>query len=216
MTEAVNDTISSKARVGTGKSVTRKLRAAGEIPSVVYGPGSDMMNLSIDAHKFSQQRSTFRRSHLFNMEVEGKDSFKALVRDIQRNPVTDQYLHIDFYAVDMNKPLRVEIVIVLDGKSIGVAQGGQLTQRTRMTEIECLPADIPPPLSVDITDLDIGDTIYLRDIKLPKGVEFVGDTNDIVVNVIEFIEEEEETTETEEGAEVAAAAEGEATEEAKD
>ena len=215
MTVVVNDTISSKARVGTGKSVTRKLRAAGEIPSVVYGPGSDMMNLSIDAHKFSQQRSTFRRSHLFNMEVEGQKAFRALVRDIQRNPVTDQYLHVDFYAVDMNKPLRVEIMLVLDGKAPGEAMGGLMTQRLRMTEIECLPSLIPPPLMIDISELDIGDSIYLRDVKLPEGVEYVGDINDIVVNVVEIIEEEEETEEGAEGAEVAAAAEGEATEEAK-
>lgn len=168
----VSDTIKASNRQAGNKSVARRLRMQGQVPAVMYGPGSkDSQFLALDPKEFNYQRQQYGSSHLFDVAVEGGKAFKALIKSVDRDPVTSQYLHVDLYAVDMNKPIRVPVVIELVGKPKGLVDGGLLSQLLRTTTVQCLPSAIPSKLTVDVSDLGIGDSKHLSDIPMPEGVK---------------------------------------------
>jgi large subunit ribosomal protein L25 len=136
----------------------------------------------------------------------------AMIRELQTHPVSGQFIHIDFYEIDMKRQIKVMVPVVTKGESVGVEVGGMLNIVRRELELLCLPGDIPEAVVIDITDLDIGDSIHIEDIPLGENVEIAADVNFTVVTVLspkveeEIVEEEEEAEleagEAEEGAEV--------------
>ena len=199
----VDDVIKASTRQAGNKGVARRLRAAGKVPAVMYGPGSDSMFLALDPREFGMQRQQFASSHLFNVTVEGGKQFKALIKTVDRDPVNSAYLHVDLYAVDMKKPIRVDIPIEMVGKPKGLVDGGLLSQILRTLQVQCLPGAIPEKLLVDVSDLDIGDIKHISDIKLPEGVKATAHHDEAVAALV-APEEIKETT----PAEAAAAAPG--------
>lgn len=189
----VDDTIRASKRDTGNKGVARRLRAAGKIPAVMYGPGSDSQFLALDPKEFGMQRQQFASSHLFQVQVEGGKSFKALIKAVDRDTVTSQYLHVDLYAVDMKKPIRVDIAIELVGKPKGLIDGGLLSQIMRTIQVQCLPDAIPEKLSVDVSDMGIGDIKHTSDITFPQGVKAISSHDEAVAAVVAPEEIKEET-----------------------
>lgn len=209
--------LSAEAREGVGKGPARQDRFAGNIPAVLYGPETTPKPISVNARAFRQAvKAADGTSAIFKLEVGGKSNM-TIIRELQRDPVTSSIMHIDFHAISMTKPLNLSIPIHLVGIPSGVKNEGGIMQTTmREIEISCLPKNIPEHFEIDVTELNIGDSIHVEDISIQNADILTESRRTIVVisapTVVKVAEPEVE--EGEEGAE-AAAAEGEGEGEAK-
>ena len=207
--------LSARLRKVTGNSPARSLRREGRIPAVLYGPKTEPILLSIDSKEFEQitKKSTIG-SVLLNLQIQNGDTQNrpAMVKELQTHPVTQRFLHVDFYEIDMQRKIRVMVPVVVRGKARGVEEGGMLQIVSREIEVLCLPTEIPEAFEVDVTDLDIGDAIHLEDIQAVGNVEISGDADVTVVSVLAPKVEVEAVEEIVEGEEAAAEAEGAAEE----
>jgi large subunit ribosomal protein L25 len=220
--------LKAQVRKTTGKGPARVLRREGRIPAVLYGQKTDSMMLSIDFKEFEQiVKKANIGSVLLNLQIQNGKTFTrpAMIKELQTNPVSGAFLHIDFYEIDMKSKITVSVPVVTRGKSAGVEEGGLLQIVRREIELFCLPTAIPESIEVDISDLTIGDSIHIREIALPGDVELPEDIDFTVITVLapkveeEPVEEEEleegEEAAEEEGAEGEAAAEETSSEETK-
>jgi large subunit ribosomal protein L25 len=216
------DQIDLKAQIrkSTGKGPARVLRREGRIPAVLYGPKTDSMMLSIDFKEFEQiVKKANVGSVLLNLQIQNGETLTrpAMIKELQTNPLSGAFVHVDFYEIDMQRKINVSVPVVTRGKSVGVEEGGMLQIVRREIELFCLPTAIPESIEVDISDLTIGDSIHIREIALPGDVELPEDIDFTVITVLapkveEEVVEEEELEEGEEAAE-AEGAEGEAADE---
>lgn len=218
----VNLTVEKRGE--TGKGPNRRTRMDGDIPAVVYGPDIDPISIKINYRKLYKLMHGTPLSTIINLDIEGDDSpaRKVLIRELQKNPVSGELLHIDFHNISMDRPITITIPIIVTGIPIGVKDFGGIVQHVRRDiEISCLPAKIPADIEIDISELGVGDSIHVSDLDL-KDVELLTDLEQTVVTVVaptvikeEVAAEEEvegEEGEGEEGAEGAEAKEGEAKE----
>lgn len=208
--------LKAQVRKETGKGSARALRREQRIPAVLYGPQSDSMLLSIDFKEFEAiVKKTNIGSVLLNLQIQNGEKLirPAMIKELQTHPVTGTYLHIDFYEIDMQRKIKVNVPVVVRGKAAGIEEGGLLQIVLRELEVLCLPISIPDAIEVDVTDLNIGDSIHVEGIQLSGDVEILEDSDSTVVTVlapkVEEIEVEEEVIEGEEEAEEEGA-EGEA------
>jgi large subunit ribosomal protein L25 len=220
--------LKAQVRKRTGKGPARTLRREGRMPAVLYGHKTDSILLSIEIKEFEKVvKKANIGSLLLNLQIQNGKTFTrpAMIRELQTNPVTGAFLHVDFFEIDMQSKITVSIPVVTRGKSVGVEEGGLLQIVRRELELFCLPTAIPEAIEVDITDLTIGDSIHVQEIALPADVELAEETDFTVVTVLaptieeevvaeEELEEGEEAAE-EEVAEGEAAAEETPTEETK-
>ena len=178
--------IQAEPRAMGGKGRARQLRRQGKLPAVFYGPKRRPIMIAIDEKEFSQKIATLEGSHLIELRCEATDLSGGicLVKEAQRHPVTGAILHADFYEVDMAKKLRVRVPLHFVGKATGVALGGILQPIQRDVEVECLPADIPEFLPVDVSGLDIHDAIHVSGLRVPAGVTVCYETDTAVVTVL--------------------------------
>jgi large subunit ribosomal protein L25 len=202
-----------RIRKTTGNNPARSLRREGRIPAVLYGPKTESILLSVDSKEFEQivKKSTIG-SVLLNLQIQNGDteSRPAMVKELQTHPVTQRFLHVDFYEVDMQRKIKVMVPVVVRGKAKGVEEGGMLQIVRREIEVLCLPTEIPEAFEVDVSDLDIGDAIHLEDIQPVGNVEIPAEANVTVVTVVApkvEVEAVEEVVEAEEAAEAEAGAE---------
>lgn len=206
--------LNATVRKTTGNSPARELRRGGHIPAVIYGPQTESVLLSVNNKEFEQiLKKGNIGSIILNLVIQnGKKVTKpAMIKELQSHPVSGEFLHIDFYEIDMQRKINVMIPIVTKGISKGVELGGLLQIIRREIEVLCMPGDIPEAFELDITDLDVGDSVHVEEIPLGDNVEISSDVNFTVLTIVspkvEEVEEEEEE-EALEGEE--AAAEGEA------
>jgi large subunit ribosomal protein L25 len=186
-----------------GKQVNA-LRRAGMLPAVLYGRHIDPLPISLDLREASRILDRLSPSALITIRMDGEQHY-ALVRDKQRNPILGTLRHVDFLAVSLTETVRSSVTIQMTGVSPAVEElSGILVQNIEELEVEALPRDLPERIIVDISGLnEIGDTIYVRDLVLPSGVEVLSDPDEAVVLVTqptaeEVVEEEEvEEAETE-------------------
>ncbi len=206
--------LNARIRKTTGNSPARSLRREGRIPAVLYGPKTEPILLSIDSREFEQiaKKSTIG-SVLLNLQIQNgnTESHPAMVKELQIHPVTQRFLHVDFYEIDMQRKIKVMVPVVVRGKAKGVEDGGLLQIVRREIEVLCLPTEIPEAFEVDVSDLDIGDAIHLEDIQTVGNIEIVEEANVTVVTVLAPKVEVEAVEELVEGEE-ALEAEGEAKE----
>ena len=159
-------------RDAVGKGVARKLRAGGRIPAVYYGRGEDSIPLTVSLKELESVIHAAEGSNVIvDLKVSGdkaKDR-KALIREIQRDPVAGLILHLDLQHISLTERITVEVPIVLVGTPIGVKDaGGILEHLLREVEVECLPTEIPAKLEVDVSGLAIGDSLHVSDIKAER------------------------------------------------
>lgn len=190
-------TLRARPRSETGKSAARKLRRNGVVPAVVYGHGDESKPLSIDTHELERLLSRIHAATtVIELDVDDGESQQVLIREIQRHPFRSDVLHVDFFHIRADEVIRVSIPLHLDGHPKGVEEGGILQQIRHEIEVECLPGEIPEDFRVDVSALDIGDSIHIADID--TGSVTVLDEADLSVcsvvppTIIEVEEEEEE------------------------
>ena len=160
-------------RDGTGRSAVRKLKARGVVPAVIYGAKDKPQPLQVAARDINAMLSHASGENiLVELEIAGEKSNRmALVQEVQHSPVGGDILHIDFHAISMDQMIQAEVPLEAMGTAVGVKTfGGLLEQSLRALAIECLPADLPDRVTVDVSQLNIGDSIHVRDIQLPSGV----------------------------------------------
>lgn len=208
--------IKAASREGTGsKSALKALRTEGRVPATLYG-GKENINFHVDEIAFSKLINT-SEVHLIDLNF-GDKSVKAVIREIQFHPVTDEPIHADFMEVFDDKPITIGVPVRFTGNSIGVMKGGSRREKMRTLIVKALPNDVPEEVVVDVTKMKIGDVIQIEDIKI-DGVEFLEHPKAVIVSVkmsrmviVDDVEDEEDEDEegTEEGSE------GEGSEEGKE
>jgi large subunit ribosomal protein L25 len=197
--------ITVEAREGRGKEFNRKLRAAGRVPGIVYGGGKEAISVSLDPTVLERE---IKASHagintLFGLEgAPGVAGRTVMVKDLQREPVRRNIVHADFFEIDQTRAIHVTVPVHVTGSSPGVLLGGVLEHSLREVELACLPGAIPDELLVDVGALEIGDSLHVRDLALPTGVELISDGDLSILSVItpKVIEEEVEAAAGEEKA----------------
>jgi large subunit ribosomal protein L25 len=178
--------VTVERRGESGKGPARRVRAAGLIPGVFYGPNQkEAIPLQLDEKEFAKKIAVLEGSALIQFDSTAADlkSRMVLLREVQSHPVSGAVLHADFYEVDLKKKLEVTVALHFAGKAIGVEAGGILQPIVREVTVECLPTEIPAFIDVDVSALDIHDSIHVADLRLPPGIEAVYDTNFTVVTV---------------------------------
>jgi large subunit ribosomal protein L25 len=175
-------TLTAEAGRETGSSSTRRLRAQGKIPGVVYGHGSDPISVAVVAREFQIAMSgEAGLNTLLSLEV-GSQNFLTLARDIQHHPFRNVVTHVDFQIVSRDEVISAEIPINLVGEPIEVHHGdGIVDQQLFTLAIKAKPADIPPSVDIDISGLTIGAALHVSDITVPRGVELETDPEATVV-----------------------------------
>jgi large subunit ribosomal protein L25 len=181
--EAVLDAIERTSR---GKNEARRLRASGRIPAVVYGGKDGGKPIAVDPKMLAKILRTDQGANtLIALNVPGAGNARVLVREYQLDPVTHELLHADFYRVAMDKLLRVQVTVVPQGEPKGVKQqGGVLDVVHRQIEIECLPADIPTHIEVDVSELMVGQSIRVKDIATSPKWKAITDAEIMLLHVI--------------------------------
>lgn len=176
-------TLSVKKREKVGKGVARRLRRAGFIPGVVYRAG-ESMPIELSAKDFSHFISkTAGEQVLVNLDFSG-DMKQALLKDYQIDPLKGSLLHADFLEVSSNETVRVMVHIVITGEAIGVKRdNGVMQYGLREVEIECLPDNIPGHIDVDVSNLGVGQSIHVGDLKLGEGIEILTDPDELIVTI---------------------------------
>ena len=159
--------LKGSAREDLGKGGARKARAAGQIPGVIYGRGESPVAVAVDGREFE----TALRSHkganaIVNLSMSGKD-LTALIRDVQYDPLSRAIMHLDFQRISLTEQIEVEVPVHFVGMPIGVKDsGGILEHLVRTLEVKCLPTAIPSRIDVDVTALNVGENLHVRDIKV--------------------------------------------------
>lgn len=215
---ATEHKLSATSRKDEGKGASRRLRHAAQIPAIVYGGDAKPQSIQLEHEKtwLASQHDWFYAS-IITLDVDGKAQ-QVLLRDMQRHPYKQLIMHLDFQRVKANEAIRVSVplhFINIDESPAGKAADVSVTSEMNEVEITCLPADLPESIEVDLGKIEVGDTVHLSEVKLPKGVELVqkiDEEHDPAVAVARFVKEEVEEelpVEGEEGAEGAEGAEGE-------
>ncbi len=163
--------LTAERRTATGRSAVRKLKAAGSVPAIIYGAKDKPETLQVSKRDISAMLSHAAGENiLVELEIAGKSRL-ALVQEVQHAPMGGSVLHIDFHAVSMDEVIEADVPLEPTGIANGVKNmGGLLEQSLRSLAIECLPRDLPDVIMVDVSALDIGDAIHVREIQLPPGV----------------------------------------------
>lgn len=184
-------TLSVETRQEKGKSVARKLRAAGRLPGVVYGIGENVP-VVVDPRTIERiLRSETARNKVYKLEGSGIAGKNVLVKDYQVDPVSRRLLHVDLLEIDVSQKITVTVPVTLIGKAAGVASGGVLNIIEREVQLRCLPTNVPTHIEVDVTALEIGDSIHLDSVKLPEGVEKALTRNETLVACVPPAKEED-------------------------
>lgn len=176
-----------KVRNNTGKGVARKLRGEGLIPAIFYGHKSEPIALSLNPTELKKIiNSESGRNTLITLKFEGKKEKErvALLKDLQLTPLKRTYLHADLYEVLMDEKITARIPIHFVGKAIGVKEGGIEQHSRREIDVRCLPGNLPDFIEADVTNLAIGDSLHVKDLKLSEGIEVLDPAGDTIVAIL--------------------------------
>lgn len=193
-------------REKTGNGPARVLRREGKLPVILYGPNTETTKLSVNAHQLDLIiKKSMGRQLLVNLMVENgeKANHSVMLKELQVHPITRAPIHADFYAISMDRKITVNVPVITTGHAKGVEAGGILQVVRRELEAYCYPNQIPDSVVVDVTDMEIGDSVHIEELEVEGDVEFPADVNFTVVTVSaphreELPEEEEEELEGEE------------------
>ena len=176
-----NHKITAESRKDEGKGASRRLRHAGKVPAIIYGGDAAPQSIQLDQEKtwVASQHEWFYAS-IIDLDVDGKVE-AVLLRDMQRHPFKQIIMHLDFQRVNAKEAIRVSVPLHLvnaENSPAGKTAGVVLTQELNEVEITCLPGDLPESIEVDLAKMDVGDTVHLSEVVLPKGVELATKLDD--------------------------------------
>ncbi|MCB7129211.1 MAG: 50S ribosomal protein L25 [Candidatus Brocadiales bacterium] len=184
-----NPVLQVEIRTQVGTRAVHKLRKEGKMPAVIYGHKEETLAISVPEKDFREAMQTGAK--MFLIRCDDKEQ-NALLKETQYDTFGDNVLHADFIRVAMDEEVTVEVAIELRGTPVGVTQGGVLDQILRTVEVKCLPAAIPEKLTLDVSKLEIGDNLALKDTELPSGVKIVHDDLNITVAQVKMVVVKEE------------------------
>jgi large subunit ribosomal protein L25 len=212
--------VQTESRKEFGKNVSRRLRATGRIPGVVYGSGFETVHISIDpAEVIKILQSESGHNTIFKLKFEDQLA-DVLIRDLQLDPLKGSLIHADFQTVAMDEVMEFQVPVDIQGTALGVKnEGGILDVVMREIEVECLPGEVPDSIAVDVSELEIGDAVRVSELEVDEKVKILSDSELVVAHVVppraEIEEEELEEEELEEGVEPEVIRKGKAEEEAE-
>ena len=179
--------LNATMRTSAGNSPSRALRREGNIPAVLYGPGSESVLLSISSLDLEHALKKGAVSQIiFNLAVQNAQtgSRTAMIKEMQIHPMSRKFLHVDFYEISKDRKITVNVPVVVKGKAKGIEEGGMLQIIEREIEVLCLPFEVPESIQIDITDLGIGDSIHVKDLKVAENVEIPADNNYTILTIL--------------------------------
>jgi large subunit ribosomal protein L25 len=178
--------ISVDAREKKHKRDAKRLLRQGKIPGILYGPKTQAIGLALDKREFSSRVADLEGSHVVRLKSASAALADkvALVKDMQHHPISGEVIHADLYEVDLTAKITVNVPLHFVGKAAGVVRGGILQPIVREIEVECLPLDIPAFFDVDVSKLDIGDSVHIEALTMPEGVSAVFESNLALVTVV--------------------------------
>ena len=186
-------TLNVASRANTGRSASRRLRKANQVPAILYGKHTKPETLSVDGPEFTRLIKAIAGSaSLIELKRKDKpDAALSFLQEVQRDPITDRFLHLDLQEVKADEKMEVRVRLHLAGESFGVKnQSGVLETPTQQVRIRCFPKDLPGFITVDVTELKVGETIHVGELKAIPGVDFLDDKNQPVVSCVEPVAEE--------------------------
>jgi len=205
-------------RAQTGRSQgsrpSRRLRLTGQIPAVVYGKDIEPRAIAVDRRElYGVLHTEAGLNALINLEIEDGSNQLTMAKVVERHPVRGEIIHVDFVTISLTETTRVEVLLELQGDPIGVREGGIIETINNSVVVEALPTDIPTSIIIDVSGMDIGDTLRVADLPVIEGVEYIDDLDQPLITVVLPAAEVAAEEELEEGAELE---EGEEVEEGQD
>ncbi len=201
--------LNTTIRTETGKGPARKLRSEGKLPAIFYGPKANPIILSIDYVQLKKMiKGKSAENIIFDLRIDSGEkgqSKKVMIKEIQKDPVTRDYLHVDLYEIAMEKEIEINIPVYLINTPIGVSKGGILEHPRRELRVLCMPKDLVEKIDIDVSGLDIGQSLHIGDINFPPGLKSTEDASLTIITVVAPItaaEEEEVGEEETEGEEI--------------
>ncbi len=184
-------TVNAESRNDFGKNASRRLRAKGMVPAIVYGGKGDNLSVSVDPKALLRVlRSESGRNSILKLDIAGHGLTNAILKGWQVDPIKENFLHADFYRIAMDVALRVTVPIAVKGEARGVkTEGGILEMVLRQIEVECLPGDIPERIDIDVSDLELNGAIHVSDLLVSNKVKVLQNPDQVVVHVVSVKEE---------------------------
>jgi len=198
-------------RTESGKNENRRTRAAGFTPAVIYGADREATMLQLETKEFTKiMKKTGGGSVIFDLSVEGEEDHPiALMKEIQAHPVTDVIFHVDLFEIPRGVPVTVEVPVVFDGEPACVKiEGATVLQTLNSVEVSCLPRELPEQIVLDVSELEMNDKLYVKDLVTPAGEIITDEETQVLVVKAAAVFVEDEEAEGEEGAEGAEGEEG--------
>ncbi len=193
-----------------GKHTSRGLRRNNQVPAVVYGPKVKNLNIALKENEVVKYAKQQFENSIFVLKSSDPqlNNLKVLKKDSTIHPVSRRPVHLDLFALDLTKTVRVYVEVRFEGKALGVKEGGILNTVTREVEVECLPTAIPQFLAIDITNLGVGDSLHASELQTPTGVKLITLPTETLCTIVTVAEEVAAPVAAAPGAEGAAAAPG--------
>lgn len=192
-TMSTSTTLKVSVREESGRSASRRLRKENQIPAILYGKHTDPVKLAVDSKEFILMlKSIAGRKTIIELESEGRDKSLSFLQEVQRDPITDRYLHADFQEIHADEKFEVEVPVVVKGTSVGVRlHNGVLEIASHSVRIRCLAKDLPGAIEVDVTELDVDQTIKVGGLPALEGVEYRDPEGQAVISIVagEAVEE---------------------------
>jgi large subunit ribosomal protein L25 len=175
--------IQAEQRIHLNSSGLRNLRKSGRLPGIVFGRNveNEMIHIStLEFNRWLKQGA----SGFIELQLEGKASLSVLLEDLQRDPITRDLQHVDFQQVQTNEIVRTKVAVKFKGKPIGMKQGGVVQIQCEFIEVEALPRHLPSAIEFDISDMNIGESVYVKDVELPPEVTVISGENEFLISVV--------------------------------
>ncbi|BAS29406.1 50S ribosomal protein L25 [Limnochorda pilosa] len=169
-----------------GKGASRRLRAAGQVPAVLYGPGIESEALAVDQQLLAKVYEKAGSAHLVEVEIQGRpDRHTVLIKDLSRHPVRGSFEHADLYRVPMDRPVVSRVPVRFEGRDRRPNDGGIISEIVHAVEVKSLPQRIPEAVLADLSGLTLGQSLHVRDLQVPEGVVILDSPDEVVVSVLE-------------------------------
>jgi large subunit ribosomal protein L25 len=177
--------LKAEPRNAAGTTASKAIRKAGKVPATIYGRHQEPQNLQLDARSLALALSKAGGEHvLVNLEIAGGGTSLALIQDVQHHPLKRHILHLDFHALKEDEMMHTTIPVIGFGESVGVKTGGGLLEQIiRALDVECLPKDLPENITIDVSNMNIGDSIYVNQVELPAGVTALNAPDSVVFHL---------------------------------
>jgi len=193
--------LKANIRTKVGNGPARALRREGKLPAVLYGPETSSILLSVG---ISDVEAALKKGMIgqvvLSLVIQNGETMTrpVMIKELQIHPVSKDYLHVDFYEINMDRKIRTKVPVVTKGKAKGIEVGGLLQVVRRELEVFCLPMEVPEVIEIDVTELEIGDSIHVNEISLKGNIEISSEVNFTIVTVLSPTKVEEEVIEEEE------------------